>query len=133
MAGAFVYEVGNWPDYKTIEKFYDKSIWGQIWFKLAAMLGTALILILPLNLQKDITKFRFTSIFGIFCLFLVTIILIVELPDYISYNNDKYEKGYLNWYDFSTGFTVDLYFLKGCATLFYAYNCHMGVYPTMKN
>ena len=127
MIGAFVFEIGTFPQ-KTLKEFYESpnSLWGTPWFKFTLMIGISLILITPLNLLKDITKLRFTSIFGIFCLFLVAIVIIAELPMYIrNYKEDVK----INWVDVTVSFDKNLYFFKGTATLFYAYNCHMGLFP----
>lgn len=126
MIGAFVYEVGYTDEFKTLQSFYDDSIWSYYSFRIPVMLGTATIFILPLNLLKDVTKLRFTSIFGIFSLSLVAIVIIVQLPKYIAHYDDTVK---INWYDVGTGFTSDLNFFKGTATIFYAYNCHVGTYP----
>lgn len=133
MIGAFVYNVGYFEE-KSLEDFYKYSIWGKIWFKIVIMVSTSIIIVLPLNLLKDVTKLRFTSIFGIFCLLLVSIIIIFQLPNYIEYywehTYNRYDKEtWVNWFDLSTAFTSKLYFFKGSATLFYAYNCHMGLFP----
>jgi amino acid permease len=43
---------------------------------------------------------------------------------------------HLNLWNVGIGFTKDLNFFKGSATLFYAYSCHVGalpVYKTLKN
>lgn len=134
MIGAFVYEMGNFPKFQTLDSFYNDSFWGELWFKCLVMLSTAAVFLIPLNLLKDITKLRFTSIFGLFCLLLVTIVIIIELPAYIHYywtnTYKKYDPDtHLNWIDAGTAFTSELYFFKGTATLFYAYSCHIGVYP----
>lgn len=133
MIGAFVYNIAYFEE-KSLDDFYKFSIWGKIWFKIIVMISTSLVVILPLNLLKDITKLRFTSIFGIFCLFVVIIIMIFQLPDYIEfYWKEKYnryeENTWINWYDISKGFNYKLLFFKVMGTLYYCYNCHMGLFP----
>lgn len=134
MLGAFIYEMGSFTNYPKMEDFYKKSIWGYTWFKIVLMISTALIFLLPLNLLKDVTKLRFTSIFGIFCLLLVTLVIVIQLPSYLDHywkvlykENDS--STHLNWTNAGTAFTSDLLFFKGAATLFYAYSCHVGIYP----
>lgn len=134
MIGAFVFEIGKFTNYSSLKEFYHDSFWGEFWFKSLVMIGTSIIVLLPLNLLKDITKLRFTSIFGIFCLFLVTLVIVFQLPEYINHywkyeykEND--ESTYVNWLNAGNAFTQELYFFKGLATLFYSYNCHIGIYP----
>lgn len=137
MIGAFVYNVGSFPE-KTLEDFYKFSIWGQIWFKIVIMVSTSIIVVLPLNLLKDVTKLRFTSIFGIFCLLLVSIIIIFQLPNYIDYywehTYNRYDKEtWVNWYDISTAFTSKLYFLKVLLHYFMRTIVIWGCFQFMKN
>ena len=129
MIGAFVFQVGNFPQ-KSLKEFYEQpdSLWATTYFKFCMMIGTSLILLLPLNLLKDVTKLRFTSIFGIFCFFVVCIIIIAQLPMYINnYSSDIV----INWFDISNAFDKNLYFFKGSATIFYTYGCHAGLFPVV--
>ena len=132
MIGAFVFEISSERYqkvyYNDVDDFYKNSIWGEFWFKSAVMLGTATCIILPLNLQKNISKLRYTSVFGIFCLLGITVVIIIQLPSYYSFHKSEITFN-VNWYDVSTAFTSDLYFFKGTATLFYAYSCHYGAFP----
>jgi amino acid permease len=64
-------------------------------------------------------------------------ILIIQTPWYMNdfwqniyRENDP--KTHLNIWDVSSGFTKDLNFFKGTATLFYAYSCHIGAFPVYK-
>lgn len=99
---------------------------------------TIFLIICPLCLLKDISKMRFASIFGVFSLMFLILIIIIQTPWYISdYFNRKYdpnnEKTWLNIYNIEKGFTKDFYFFKGTATLFYAYSCHVGAFPVYKS
>lgn len=100
------------------------SIWGYFWFRLTLMIGTSL-LILPLNLLTDIAKLRFSSFLGIFCIIVITIVIIFQLPDYLTYKIPDD----LNLFDASSAFTDKFYFFKGASTIFFAYACHYGVFP----
>lgn len=136
LLGGVVNEFGNFK-YDSIDKFFEDSFWKGYDYKFPIMYSVALIIIMPLCLLKNISKMRFNSIFGVFSLFLLIIIIIVETPWYfkdylerIYKEND--ETTHLNIWDISKGFTEKLYFFKGTATLFYAYSCHYGAFPIYK-
>lgn len=129
MIGAFIFKIGYKSDFDSLTDFYLKSFWGVSWIKITIMLLTASVFIIPLNLLKDVTKLRFSSIFGLFCLLLVAILIIIQLPQYLDYNSKLSPPVAYNLYDVSSAFTTDLLFFKGTATIFYAYNCHVGIYP----
>jgi amino acid permease len=132
LIGGVVNEFGNYQ-YKSIDEFFNKSFWSDYSFKIPVMYALAFLVILPLCLLKNISKMRFTSIFGIFSLFFLIIIIIVQTPWYFSaYLNKAEPKAKINIWDISTGFTDDMYFFKGTATLFYAYSCHVGAFPVYK-
>ena len=131
MIGAFIYEIS--PSLQSqfnndIELYYNDSIWGEFWFKSATMLGISAILLFPLNIQRNISKLRYSSIFGMFCLLLITIVIVYQTPRYYEYNQTL-PGSEINWYDVSKAFTSEMLFFKGTATLFYAYSCHYGAFP----
>jgi amino acid permease len=102
------------------------------------MYGVGFIIILPLCLLKDISHMRFTSIFGVFSLLFLILIILVQSPWYFShYLHTVYKKNdpktHLNLWNISTGFTEELYFFKGAATVFYAYSCHFGAFPVYQS
>jgi sodium-coupled neutral amino acid transporter 11 len=136
LLGGVVNEFGGYG-YESLDKFFTKSFWSGYDYKFPIMFSVALFVVMPLCLLKNISKMRFNSIFGIFSLFLLIVIIIVETPWYFSdYLNNKYissdETTHLNVWDASKGFTYNLYFFKGTATLFYAYSCHVGAFPVYK-
>lgn len=127
MIGAFVFQVSpelNRSHNNDIQDFYDKSIWSKFWFKSTVMIGTSIIVILPLNIQKNISKLRYASFVGIVSLVVIALVLIIQLPEYIVYNL-KQPETHINILNFN----MNLYFFKATGTLFYAYSCHYGVYP----
>ncbi len=131
MIGAFIYEITpslQAESHNKIESFYNDSIWGKFWFKSAVMLGISAFILFPFNIQRNISKLRYSSIFGMFCLLLITIVIVIQTPRYYEYNQTL-PGSEINWYDMSKAFTSDLLFFKGTATLFYAYSCHYGAFP----
>ena len=130
MIGGFIYEVGNFDrtEFPTLEKFLENSIWSKKWLSITIMTCTAAAFLLPLYLLRDISKLRFSTIFGLICLFLSTIVIIFELPGFMKQNSHDDSIVY-NWYDISGAFTTDFYFFRGAGTIFFAYNCHYGAFP----
>lgn len=139
MIGAFYYEVQskeNKSIYQNdIKLFYKLSIFGKLWFRFVVMISICIIVVIPINLLKDISKLKFTSLGGIICLFYITIVIIIQLPSYIkSYSINKINiEDNVNWYNILTGFNKNLNFFKGASLLFYAYNCHHGIFPVLES
>lgn len=128
-----VFEFGNYTQYKEVSQFTSNTVWGKTWFRLTVMIATSLLILLPINMQRDVTKMRFTSILGLFCLFLVTLIICIQLPSYLDYYwEHTYVEGdkntHINWYSLGSAFTSDLLFFKGTATFFFSFNCHHGLF-----
>lgn len=131
MIGAFVLNVNHdlhekWKG--NLTEFYNYSIWSEPWIKVGVMQGVALIAITPIALQKDMSKMRFTTIFGIGCLLIVSIVIIIQLPSYLNYYKSLPDT-VINVYDLSEGFTKELKFFSGFATIFFSYSCHYGAFP----
>lgn len=103
--------------------FFDKQ-----WVKIVFMQCTTILLVLPLALQKDMSKMRFSTVLGISCLAVVSVVILSELYSYLSYNLDQPDVK-INVYDITVGFTHDLKFFSGFATIFFSYSCHYGAFP----
>ena len=114
--------------------FCTESFWGNYVWKFSVMYGIVIFILLPLSLLKDLSKLRMFSIFAVLSLFLMMFIIIFQTPAYYSHWQSKKKEGeeIYNWFDFSKGFTSDLFFFKGTATIFYAFACHVGALPVMK-
>lgn len=129
-----MYVAGLFPEYTSLASFYNNSIWSVFWFKLVVMSGTAIIVLLPLNLLKEINKLRFTSMLGVFGLVVLMIIILVELPSYLKYYwnniyNENDPKTFFNLFNVSAGFGEDLNFFKATASLYYSFCAHVGAFP----
>jgi amino acid permease len=70
--------------------------------------------------------------FGIFSLFFLIFVVVIECPFYIKYNfiDNKTE---LNLVDVISGFKGDMKILQSISTLFYAFACHVGVFPVLNS
>lgn len=134
LVGSFIYMIFYLNDYPELDLFYTDSFWNRLEIKIGVMMGTALIFLMPLNLLKDISKLRFSSILGIFSLGVFVIVLCFQLKSFIDqYYSYEYkendESTHINWYDASKAFGPDVLFFKATATIFFAYNCHYGAFP----
>ena len=129
MIGGFIYEIGNIDKskYHNLDEFLNKSVWSEMWLTILIMTSIACVFLLPLYLLKDISKLRFSTLFGLICLFLTTLVLIIQLPDFLKQN--EIEGITYNWLNFSNAFTSDFYFFRGAGTIFFAFNCHYGAFP----
>ena len=121
--------------YGGVEEFSKKSFWSHFSIKFIVCYLIAVFILSPLCLLKNISKMRYASMFGIFSLFFLIFIVVIECPFYIKYNffDNKTE---INYIDVISGFKGDMKILQAISTLFYAFSCHVGVFPvlnTLKN
>ena len=83
---------------------------------------TAVFILFPLSMIKDMSGFRHISVVSIFALIYTGIVLICELPDYIkAYRGDPEVKIELACFDWN--------FFTGASITFFAYNCHVQLLP----
>lgn len=75
---------------------------------------TAVLLLLPLSLKRDMSAFRYVSLASIGALLFTAIVLIVELPTFFSANREKS--------DVQFGF-YDLDMFTGMSMTFFAFQC----------
>jgi amino acid permease len=83
---------------------------------------TAMIVLFPLSMIKDMSGFRHISVVSIFALIYTGIVLICELPEYI--------KAYRSLPDVEIELACfDWNFFTGASITFFAYNCHVQILP----
>ena len=128
LTGGIVNEIGRY-NYDNIEDFSKHSFWKKYSYKFSVCYGISLIILFPLCLQKDINKMRYSSTFGLYSLFLLIFIIIIECPFFIAEWDDSVK---LNYYNIK-GFDSDMNFLKSVSTLFYAFSCHVGAFPVIES
>ena len=129
LTGGIVNEIGRY-NYENIEDFSKNSFWKKYSYKFSVCYGISFVILFPLCLQKDINKMRYSSTFGLYSLFLLIFIIIIECPFFIAEWDDSVK---LNYYNILKGFDKDMNFLKSLSTLFYAFSCHVGAFPVIES
>ncbi len=97
------------------------------------MFGICIIILIPLCLIKEISRMRITSFLSVSSLIFTIFVVVIESPMYYEEfmkSNPKYE---INWFDISTGFTSELTFFTGGASIFFTYCSHNGAFPIYKS
>ena len=113
-----------------VEEFSEKSFWRKFNIKFIVCYLIAIFILSPLCLLKNISKMRYASMFGIFSLFFLIFIVVIECPFYIKHNFID-NKTKINFIDVISGFKGDMKILQSISTLFYAFACHVGVFPVL--
>lgn len=128
MITSFVYNIFENSNYKSIEDFEKTSVFNEIWFKILVMDGIALIFCFPLNLLKDVSKLRFTTLLAISCIFIVALVIIIQLSDFINEVKVKNPGFSYNIFDISKSFNSDLTIFSAIAKISFSSAPHFGVF-----
>ena len=118
--------------YTNMEIFATESFWGETKVRLLVCYSIALFVLFPLCLIKTISKMRYASTFGVFSVFLIIIIVVIQCPSFY-YHNVVEGKQEINFFDFGKGFGPDLKFIQSISTIIYAYECHAGIFPVISS
>ena len=117
-----------------VEDFALNSFWHEIKIRFFICYIISIVILTPLCLLKNISKMRYASMFGIFSLFFLIFIVVIECPFYVKNNfYDKNKIIKLNYIDILSGFEGDMKILQAISTLFYAFSCHVGVFPVLNS
>ena len=136
LIGRTIYEFfGDKNSYENFD-IYEEKVWDAAVLKYPIMFGI-ILLVMPLCLLKNISKMRFASLFGICAYIYCILVIVIQSPWFLRHYLDNYKKDdpdtHANWFNLANGFTKDLYFFTGIATVFFAYECHTGAFPVYKN
>ena len=118
--------------FNNMEVFATESFWGETKMRLLICYSIALFVLFPLCLIKTISKMRYASTFGVFSVFLIVIIVVIQCPSFY-YHNIVEGKQEINLLDFEKGFGPDLKFIQSISTIIYAYECHAGIFPVISS
>jgi amino acid permease len=83
---------------------------------------TAVLVLFPLSLIRDMSGFRHISVVSIFALIYTGIVLLSELPEYIN----AYKSSPLVQVEYAC---IDWNFFTGASITFFAYTCHVQLLP----
>ena len=75
---------------------------------------TALLILYPLSVKRDMGALRYVSMFSIIALVYTGIVLTIELPSYYSYFKDIAEM---------KPYYIDFNLFTGCSMVFFSYMC----------
>ena len=137
LIGRVYFELSNNKNkYEEFEGF-ESDIWDKIYLKLPIMYGLCALLI-PICLLKDISKMRFTSLFGIITLlYAIGVVVCQSFSFYSYYKKNIYKKDdpstHPNYYDITIALKPDLKIFSCLATIFFSYTCHIGAFPVYKS
>ena len=116
--------------YSNIEAFANESFWGEKTTRLLVCFAITLCVLIPLSLIKSFSQMRYASTFGVFSVFLIIFIVVIQCPSFYYHNVVEGNQN-INMLDFSNGFDSDLKFLQSLSGIVFAYVCHTGIFPAI--
>lgn len=116
----------------NMEIFSVGSFWGEIQTRLLVCYGLAVFVFFPLGMIKTFSQMRYVTTFGIFSVFLIIFIVVIQCPSFY-YHNVVERRMSINFIDFGPGFGPDLKFITSISTIIYAYECHAGIFPVISS
>lgn len=118
--------------FANMEIFSIESFWGKQKIRLIVCYSIAFLVFVPLGMVKSLSQMRYITAFGIFSVFLIIFIIVIQCPKFY-YHNVIQKKMKINYMDLSFGFGRDLKFITSISTIIYAYDCHAGIFPIISN
>jgi amino acid permease len=118
--------------YSNVEDFVAESFWSEKKIKFFVCYFISIFVLFPLCRLKTISRMRYASTFGIFSLFSLIFIVLVECPFFYMHNVVKGGQK-INFMDLNPGFQKDMQFLQSISTIIYAFSCHVGVFPVLNS
>ena len=118
--------------YPNMETLSLESFWGERRIRIAVLFCIAILILLPLCSIKTFSKMRYVSTFGVFSIFIIILIVIIQCP-FFFIEKIINEKQKLNIIDFNIGFKKDLKFIQSISTILYCFVCHEGIFPVINS
>lgn len=129
--GGIINEIFSYG-FSNMENFSENSFWGEQKTRLIVSYTITLFVFVPLCMIKTISQMRYVTAFGIFTVFLIIFIVVIQSPRFY-YHNVIGKKMKLNFINFSAGFKSDLKFITSISTIIYVYECHAGIFPVISS
>ena len=118
----------------NMEIFSLGSFWSERHVRLLVCYGLALFVFVPLGMIKTISQMRYVTAFGIFSIFLVIFIVVIQCPWFFYHNCiEKITGMKVNILNLREGFRSDLKFITSISTIIYAYECHAAIFPVINS
>ena len=127
--GGIINEVFSYG-FVNMEIFSKGSFWSEKQTRLIVCYSLAIFVFVPLSLIKTFSQMRFITAFGIFSVFLVIFIVVIQSPGFY-YHNVVERRMQINFFDFRPGFGPDIKFITSISTIIFAYECHAGIFPVI--
>ena len=129
--GGIINEVFSYG-FVNMEIFSKGSFWSESHTRLIVCYSLAIFVFVPLCMIKTFSQMRYVTAFGIFSVFLIIFIVVIQCPSFF-YHNVITNRQTINFLDFRPGFDHDLKFITSISTIIYAYECHAGIFPVMSS
>ena len=131
--GGIINEIFNYG-YANMEIFSLDSFWRERYIRLLVCYGLALFVFVPLGMIKTISQMRYVTAFGIFSIFLIIFIVVIQCPWFFYHNCiEKIKRMNVNVLNLRDGFGYDLKFITSISTIIYAYECHAAIFPVISS
>jgi len=127
--GGIINEVFGYG-FVNMEIFAAGSFWSERSTRLIVCYSIAIFVFFPLCMIKTFSQMRYVTAFGIFSVFLIIFIVVIQSPGFY-YHNVVEKRMSINFLDFNPGFGPDLKFITSISTIIYAYECHAGIFPVI--
>jgi amino acid permease len=127
--GGIINEIFSYG-FDNMEIFSVASFWGETKIRLIVCYSIVLFIFSPLCMIKTLSNLRYVTALGIFSVFLVIFIVVIQSPMFYHHNVIE-KKMKINFVDISLGFGSDFKFITSISTIVYAYECHAGIFPVI--
>lgn len=96
----------------------------RAFYKPYHIVATSLFIVFPVCLLRSVDSFRYATLLSIGAIVYTSLILIIELPFYLTSDEISFDVRY---------FIFDLNFFKAFGLTFFAFYCQIGFFPAIEN